>query len=115
MFHIACTYKVVLCLTAEAYQSVGERNKRRTELSLLPSSEKQGARARSRSLADADARSVEILLEPQVVLGEPAELELAHALFPWAVHHAGLEAAQRSKVNVASVCVQRETTWPLLN
>jgi hypothetical protein len=50
-------------------------------------SHRKGARdARLSGLADSDSRTVEILLQAQVVLREPAELELAHRLFPWAVH-----------------------------
>jgi len=55
-------YEVVLCLAAVADQT-------------------------SSSLADPHPRPLEILLQPLVVLREPAELELGHALLVRAVVH----------------------------
>lgn len=97
---VSSTDEVVLGLAAEAYQSgscnsiaTSEQKAVRASVSATSAariSHKQYAvNARSGSLADADARTVQVLLEAQVVFREPAELELAHRLLPRAIHHAG--------------------------
>ena len=71
----------------KAVRAGAQRQQSIQSISLRHLSHRKGARdARLSGLADSDSRTVEILLQSQIVLREPAELELAHRLFPWAVH-----------------------------
>ena len=90
LLHVS--HQVILRLAAESYQSIQrfiptKDGQSGVAISTYRYNRSRAEDARLGSLADSDSRSVQVLLEPQVVLGESAELELAHRLFPGTVHH----------------------------